>query len=120
MHLYSPPKFLDKYFCICNYLYMYKIRFAKDVVKDLNKLSAFYQNQILSGIEKHLSYEPMSLSKNRKMLVNLIPPWDAEPPIWELRIGAHRIFYDVSEKEKMVFVRAIRKKPRDKTTKEIL
>jgi len=99
---------------------MFEIRLAKDVVKDLKRLSAFYRNQLLSAIEKQLTYEPMSLSKNRKMLVNLTPPWDAEPPIWELRVGDYRVFYDVSEEEETVYVRAVRKKPPEKTTKEIL
>lgn len=54
------------------------------------------------------------------MLVNLVPPWDAVSPIWELRIGEYRVFYDVSEAEKTVFVRAIRRKPPGKRTEEIL
>ena len=52
--------------------------------------------------------------------MNLIPPWDAEPPIWELRVGDYRVFYDVSEREAVVYVRAIRKKPPERTTEEIL
>ena len=52
--------------------------------------------------------------------MNLIPPWDAVPPIWELRVGEYRVFYDVSEEEKTVYVRAIRKKPQGKRTEEIL
>jgi len=99
---------------------MYKIQFAKGVVKDLKKLPAFYKTQVLRSIEKQLSYEPLSSSKNRKMLVNLILPWNATPPIWELRIGEDRVFYDVSNEEKTVYIRAIQKKPRDKTTREIL
>jgi mRNA-degrading endonuclease RelE of RelBE toxin-antitoxin system len=54
------------------------------------------------------------------MLVNLIPPWSADPPIWELRIGEFRVFYDVSEEKKVVIVRAIRRKPRGKMTEQIL
>jgi mRNA-degrading endonuclease RelE of RelBE toxin-antitoxin system len=50
----------------------------------------------------------------------LIPPWAAEPPIWELRVRGYRVFYDVSEEEKVVYVRAVRKKPPAKTTEEIL
>jgi len=38
--------------------------------------------------------------------VNLIPPWPADPPVWELRVGAYRVFYDVSEEEKVVRIRA--------------
>jgi mRNA-degrading endonuclease RelE of RelBE toxin-antitoxin system len=52
--------------------------------------------------------------------MNLIPPWVAEPPVWELRAGSYRIFYDVSPEDRTVYVRAIREKPPEKTTEEIL
>jgi len=52
--------------------------------------------------------------------MNLIPPWDAVPPIWELRVGGYRVFYDVSEEGKTVYVRAIRRKPAARRTEEIL
>jgi mRNA-degrading endonuclease RelE of RelBE toxin-antitoxin system len=50
----------------------------------------------------------------------LIPPWTAELPVWELRIGEYRVFYDVSDEEETVYVRAVRKKPPGTTTEEIL
>jgi len=52
--------------------------------------------------------------------MNLIPPWDAVPPVWELRVGEFRVFYDVSKTERTVHVQAIRKKPSGKRTEEIL
>ena len=52
--------------------------------------------------------------------MNLIPPWDAVPPVWELRVGEFRVFYDVSRTERTVHVRAIRKKLSEKRTEEIL
>ncbi len=42
------------------------------------------------------------------------------PPIWELRVGEFRIFYDVAEEERKVYVRAVRRKPPHKTTEETL
>jgi mRNA-degrading endonuclease RelE of RelBE toxin-antitoxin system len=53
-------------------------------------------------------------------LINLVPPWDVAPPVWELRVGQYRVFYDVDEGKKVVYVRAVREKPRGKTTEEIL
>jgi mRNA-degrading endonuclease RelE of RelBE toxin-antitoxin system len=38
----------------------------------------------------------------------------------ELRIGEHRVFYDVDEAARRMLVRAIRHKPPHKTTEEIL
>ncbi|MCX5867866.1 MAG: type II toxin-antitoxin system RelE/ParE family toxin [Proteobacteria bacterium] len=99
---------------------MFEIRFARSVGKDLEKLPVFYQNIIMDKIKENLSYEPSIPSKNRKILINLIPPWDAVPPIWELRVGNYRVFYDVSESEKTVYVRSILKKSGGKTTEDIL
>ena len=56
----------------------------------------------------------------RKLLINLVPPWTADPPIWELRVGDHRVFYDVAEEEGVVCVRAIRRKRAGKRTEDIL
>ena len=90
-------------------------------------LSATYESfqpitsaKILAAIHTHLTHNATTPSKRRKLLVNLIPPWEAVPPIWELRVGAYRVFYDVSEADEIVSVRAIRHKPRDKRTEEIL
>ncbi|HSF17656.1 MAG TPA: type II toxin-antitoxin system RelE/ParE family toxin [Vicinamibacteria bacterium] len=52
--------------------------------------------------------------------MNLIPPWGDELPVWELRVGDYCVFYDVSEEEKVVYVRAVRRKPGGRRTKDIL
>ena len=46
--------------------------------------------------------------------------WEAVPPVWELRVGESRVFYDVSEEDSVVYVRAVRRKPRGKKTEDIL
>jgi len=99
---------------------VYEIRIAEDVVRDLKKLSAYHRRMVLYAIEVQLCAEPTTETRNRKQLASLVPPWTAEPPIWELRVGEHRVFYDVSEKERVVDVRAVRKKPPGRTTEEIL
>jgi mRNA-degrading endonuclease RelE of RelBE toxin-antitoxin system len=50
----------------------------------------------------------------------VVPPWEHEAPVWQLRVGGYRVFYDVSEAASVVTVRAIRYKPPHKTTEEIL
>ena len=99
---------------------MYEIRFAGDVENDLKKLSAYHRKTVLDAIERQLRSEPTTPTRNRKPLASLIPPWTAEPPIWELRVGEYRVFYDVSEEEPVMIVRAIRKKPPGQTTEDIL
>lgn len=80
-------------------------------------MTAYHRGKVLEAIETQLVSEP---ARNRKPLVNLIPPWTAEPPIWELRAGDYRVFYDVSDEESVVHVRAIRRKSRGIRTEDIL
>ena len=111
---------VDSDLCICNAICVYDIRLAESVEEDLGKIPVFYRNQILDAIEDQLAYTPDSPTKHRKLLANLIPPWEAVPPVWELRIGEYRVFYDVSEEQSTVYVRAVRRKPRGKRTEDIL
>ena len=89
-------------------------------MKDLEKLDAHGRRRLLDAVETQLLVQPTTPTRNRKLLVSLIPPWTAEPPIWELRVGEYRIFYDVAEDERVVYVRAIRSKPSGQTTEDIL
>ena len=99
---------------------MHSIRFAEGVEGDLDKIRVYYRNQILAAIKKQLTYTPDSPTKNRNPLANLIPTWKAVPPIWELRIGEYRVFYDVSGEKEVVYVRAVRRKPAGKKSEDIL
>ncbi len=99
---------------------MFEIRFAEGVEEDLRKIRIFYRNQILDAIAEQLTHEPNTRTKNRKLLENLIPPWQSVAPIWELRVGEYRVFYDVSPAESVVYVRAVRRKPRGTKTEDIL
>jgi|GEM_PF-332377 len=112
---------VDKASCICNNIYkMYWIYFAKGVENDFAEIAAFHRKIIFNSIEKQLKDEPAKPTKHRKLLKGIMPPWNAVPPIWELRVGKYRVFYDVSEMEKTVYIRAVKEKPQDKTTEEIL
>ncbi len=99
---------------------MYTIEYAEAVTDDLTDLRAYERNQILDSIEEQLTYEPTIETRNRKPLVGLVPPWEHVEPVWELRVGEYRVFYDVNEEASIVMIRAIRHKPPHKTTEEIL
>ena len=99
---------------------MYRITYSSSVTDDLKSLGAPERPQILDEIDIQLTHEPVRETRNRKILVGLVPPWEHVPPVWELRIGKYRAFYDVDDKAKVVMVRAIRHKPPHKTTEEIL
>lgn len=98
---------------------MFSIRFAQDALGDLEALAAHVRVRILHAIERELSGRPLTPSRNRKELIGLAPPWAHVRPVWELRVGDHRVFYDVDAEEGMVVVRAVRLKGR-RTTGEIL
>jgi mRNA-degrading endonuclease RelE of RelBE toxin-antitoxin system len=99
---------------------VFEIRFAEAVEKDLRNIRIYYRNQILDAIEEQLAHEPDTRTRNRKILENLIPPWQTVAPIWELRVGEYRVFYDVSAPESVVYVRAVRRKPRGSKTEDVL
>ena len=99
---------------------MYEIRYSPSVAEDLNDLKVFLRRQILDSVDDQLCHVPTKATRRRKILHGLVPPFDADPPIWELRVGEYRVFYDVDEIERIVYVRAVRHKPPHKTTDEIL
>ncbi|MCB2262134.1 MAG: type II toxin-antitoxin system RelE/ParE family toxin [Candidatus Thiosymbion ectosymbiont of Robbea hypermnestra] len=72
---------------------MYTIDFAESVKEQLRYLTAHQKVTILDSIEKQLSHEPLSETRNRKQLrPNPVAPW-------ELRIGNLRVFYEVTSDE---------------------
>lgn len=99
---------------------VFELRFAASVANDLKKLRARERQRILNEIDRKLSHEPTRPTKHRKQLRKLVPPFEAVPPIWQLRVGDYRVFYDVAEEERQVVVRAVRRKPPHLTTEEIL
>ena len=99
---------------------MYGIRFSEGVAADLRRVKGSQRTQILDEIEVQLRHEPTRQTRNRKILVGLVPPWEHVEPVWELRMGEYRVFYDVNEEDLTVAVRAIRHKPPHKETEEIL
>lgn len=99
---------------------MYDIQIARGAEHDLKKLSPFHRGAILDAIERQLAAEPAKPSRNRKLLIGLVPPWTAESPVWELRVGDYRVFYDVADDEQVVYIRAVRKKSAGRTAEEIL
>ncbi len=105
--------------CICDSICVYAIRFWEGVIKDLGSVRPYDRNKILDAIQQQLVHPPNVETRDRKLLLHLIPPFEAVPPIWELRIGEYRIFYDVNQEDRTVYVRAIRHQPTGKTVEEI-
>jgi addiction module RelE/StbE family toxin len=93
---------------------VYRIDFAVGVVRDLAELRAYDRQRLLGSIEQQLSHQPLEATRNRK------PLHGQEEPIWELRVGTYRVFYDVEESERRVIVRTVRRKLPGNTTEDIL
>ena len=98
----------------------FEVLLSAGVKDDLRQLRAYDRQMVFDTIERQLTHAPTLATKNRKLLHHLIPPFEAIPPIWQLRVGVFRVFYDVDEHEQKVYIRAIRRKPAHLRTEEIL
>jgi mRNA-degrading endonuclease RelE of RelBE toxin-antitoxin system len=99
---------------------MYVLEYTEGVLADLKGLRATDRQRILDKMDEQLMHTPAQETRNKKILVGLKPPWEHEEPVWELRVGPFRVFYDVDEEGQRVVIRALRYKPPAKTTEEIL
>ena len=111
---------------------MYDIRWDRGAKEDMKrmKLRAYDVRQIVDTVEEQLTYEAESESKRKKIIrPGEHLPFEHLEPVWQLSVGEFRVFYDVSmqqeaaeaeESEGVVHIRAVRRKPAHKTTKEIL
>lgn len=98
---------------------MFAILYEEAAEEYLRTLRAFEARRILDEVDAQLSRAPMKPTRRRKLLEGLVPPWDSACPVWQLRVGDFRVFYDVDEARREVIVRAIRRKG-TKSTEEIL
>ena len=99
---------------------MYRIEIHEDAEVELEDLRAYDRIRLLDEIEEQLTYEPTKITRRKKILEALEPPWDQLGPIWQLRVGDYRVFYDVFERKKLIIVRAVRRKLSHRTTDETL
>lgn len=110
---------------------MYDIRWDQDAKEDMVvlKLRAHEVAHIVDTVDDQLRYQAERPSKRKKIIrPEEQLPFEHLEPVWQLRAGEFRIFYDVSppeaeeadEFEAIVRVRAVRRKPPHKTTKEVL
>jgi|SRR4030095_2523851 mRNA-degrading endonuclease RelE of RelBE toxin-antitoxin system len=86
---------------------------------ELAALRPYDQRRVLDEIEKQLSHQPNVATRRRKCLVGLAPDFEHVMPVWELRAGNIRVFYDVEEASAKVYVRAVRRKEPPQQTKDI-
>ena len=93
---------------------MFEIFVHELAERELAELRPFERNRIIQQIEAKLRHEATKPTRHRKELRALIACFEAVPPIWELRVGDYRVFYDVDAIERVVFILAIGVKQRNR------
>ena len=114
---------------------MYDIRWDDGAREDMERmrLRASEVRQIVDTVDEQLTHEPERVSKRKKMIrPEEDLPFEHAEPVWQLRVGDYRVFYDMAEPEPetedaqqppcegVVKIRAVRHKPGHKTTRDIL
>ena len=97
----------------------YDIEVHKLAVEELAQIRTFDRRRILADIRGQLTNRPTVPTRRRKCLLDLTPSFEHELPVWELRVGEFRVFYDVQEEEQRVRVRAVRRKGQSQKTEDI-
>src|SRR3954447_9920619 len=98
----------------------FEVELTKTAVKELKALRPFEQRRIVGEIESQLPSQPTTPTRNRKELLGLTPGFEHRPPVWELRIGDYRVFYDIDLEAQKVYVRAVRHKGPEQTTEDVV
>ncbi|MGA2067295.1 MAG: hypothetical protein ABSG86_20155 [Thermoguttaceae bacterium] len=114
---------------------MYEIRWGDEARDDMRRvgLRAYEVRRVIDAVDEQLTHEPSRNSKHKKIIRpgERLPSKHAEP-VWQLRVGQYRVFYDVTpcewDREEtgqgpcegVVSVRAVRHKPGHMTTRDIL
>jgi mRNA-degrading endonuclease RelE of RelBE toxin-antitoxin system len=98
---------------------LFAIEFVAEALLELQSLRATYQRRVVNAIETQLAHEPAKTARQRKQLVGISPPWEQVRPVWQLRVGDFRVFYDVDAEDRVVIIRSVRRKGRH-TTEDIL
>jgi mRNA-degrading endonuclease RelE of RelBE toxin-antitoxin system len=98
----------------------FDVLLVTSAIADLRSVPVHARRRIVDAVNEQLSTAPQVQTRNRKPLPGLAPNWEHCPPVWELRVGDYRVFYDVDEVEQSVVVRAVRLKRPGTTTREIV
>ena len=88
---------------------------------ELEALRTYEHRRVTAAIERHLAMDPFTETRNKKCLGDQVTAdFDYVPPLWELRVGEHRVFYAGEAENRIVVIQAVRRKPPHKTTSEVI
>jgi mRNA-degrading endonuclease RelE of RelBE toxin-antitoxin system len=75
--------------------------------EEVESLRAYDQRRIVAEIEEQLRHQPTVATRRRKCLAALTASFEHVAPVWELRVGDFRVFYDVDADGLVVPVRVV-------------
>ncbi len=79
----------------------YQIKLSAETEGHLRALSSRRQSAVLDAMREQLSHEPDVATRNRKsMRPNPLASW-------ELRVGEVRVYYDVDDDKRIVYILAV-------------
>ena len=79
----------------------FEFAFTDSALEDLRHLRKTDQTKVLDAIEQMFTAQPLTQSRNRK------PLRANDLAMWEIRVGIHRVLYDVDEPQQQVMIEAI-------------
>jgi mRNA-degrading endonuclease RelE of RelBE toxin-antitoxin system len=80
---------------------MFEVVFTESALDDLHYFKKAAQNIILQAVEQQLTTQPLTETRNRK------PLRSNDLFQWEVRVGSHRVFYDIDEANHQVIIKAV-------------
>lgn len=98
----------------------FEVQITESATKELKGIRAFDRHRIVEEIDNQLTHQPAEPTRNRKWLDSVVPDFEHVAPVWELRVGEFRVFYDVDEAALIVVVRAVRRKEQTQTTEDVI
>lgn len=98
----------------------FKIEITDLAESELMAIHVFDRRTIVDKVREQLTHQPTEETRNRKRLNSAVPAFDHVPPVWELRVGDYRVFYDVDATSQTAFIRAVRLKRRGQTTEDLI
>lgn len=98
----------------------FHIQLTSSAARELKAIRVYDRRIIVDEMETQLCQQPIIATRNRKPLSGVSPSFEYVPPLWELRVGDYRAYYDVDLDAEKVYVRAIRRKTSDQTTEGLV
>jgi len=98
----------------------YRVVLTELASDELLRIHVFERRRIIDQSESQLSQRPEEPARHRKKLGTIPASFEYVPPLWELRIGEFRVFYDADVNEQTVYIRAVRRKRSGQTTEDVI